>query len=239
MSDNATQVWIPFLSAALTAAVAAVAILANLRSNKQILTGQLSQRVWERRTEIYVEIIQQTDAIDPHNLKTPEGFRDAANEAVGEKVPLLPIDPESDEWRNFEAKIEAFSSPEVRYLYRLWDSAIAAWSWAIVTVVAHLQLGSEDVSQYQDRVQKSYDMIYGTREELIAQIRAELRFEGRKTDHISAEQDEHFGYLTSLEVNQNRRDARPIRSARMIDIEIDNRGNMHQSMRLGERVNDD
>jgi hypothetical protein len=73
MSQSALQdKWLPYLSQIPTAIVAVVAIPANRRSSKETLTGQLNQRIWERRTEIYLEMIRQTEMLDPSNLKTPK-----------------------------------------------------------------------------------------------------------------------------------------------------------------------
>jgi hypothetical protein len=99
MSSGEIQVWLPYLSQIPTATVAIVAILANRRSSKETLATQLSQRVWERRTEIYLEIIRQTGIVDPNRQRTPEGFRNAATAAGGEKVSFLPVDANSNEWR--------------------------------------------------------------------------------------------------------------------------------------------
>jgi len=201
------------------------------------LTGQLSQRVWERRTEIYLEVIRQTDIVDPHHQKPPEGFKKAATEARGEKVSLLPVNPDSDEWRSFEAGIEAFASAEVRFLYWLWDSAVAAWTFAMSAAIAHDQLGFGEYKESRDRVRQTYNMAISAREEIVAQIRAELRFESRQPGVISFRQEELMGYLTDLNVDHSRHETRPIRSSRLVDIGIDQNGkSLKHTIRLGEKM---
>lgn len=237
MSQSAVQEWLPYLSQILTATVAVIAILVNRRSSKDTLAGQLNQRIWERRTEIYLEMIRQTDVVDPHNLMTPEGLRDAAIKTKEQKVPLLPIDPSSEEWRDFEARIEAFASPEVRFLYWLWDSAVAAWTWAISTAVSHHQHNDEEKYQeWQERVRQTYNITFFAREELVTQIRAELRFETRQPGVISFKQEPLLGYLTDLDVGRGRYEIRPTRSTRVIDIAIDKHGNLDQTIRLGQKT---
>lgn len=239
MTGNTIQSWLPYSGQVLTAVVAAIAILANRNTSRETLTGQLTQRVWERRTEVYLQVIRQTDSVDPHNLRSPEGFRESAESARGEEIPLLPTSPDSDEWREFEATIEAFASGEVRYLYWLWDSAIAAWTMAISGAVVHAEHDSPEREKSRSRVQQTYDMVFHAREELVAQIRAELRFGTRRVDHISYKQDRHFGYLTDLRISGNQRDMRPVRASRMLNVMMDWRGNLHQTIRMGERTEEE
>ncbi len=105
------------------------------------------------------------------------------------------------------------------------------------TAVSHYQLNDEEKYQeWRERVRQTYKITFFAREELVTQIRAELRFETRQTGVISFKQEALLGYLTDLDVDRGRFEIRPTRSSRVLDIAIDEHGNSHLTMRLGEKT---
>lgn len=227
---------IPYASQILTVAIAVVAILMTRRSSKETVGSQLEQKMWDKRTETYIDIIKEVTRLDPRRSPTAEGFIDKAAEADGESVDFLPVDRHSEEWRNFEARVEALASPEVRFLYWLWDATVAGWTWRMSKVIIHESIPDSEYQEEAHReLQETYEAVYSSQKELFAQIRAELRFERRELRGIEVERPEgYMGAVTRLDIDWSRHEQPAVvRASRLMTIRQTPGGWQHE-MELGD-----
>ena len=118
-----------YVSSFATAVVAVVAIVVGRRSSKDTLRNELRQRMWEKRTDTYIDILRQTQSIDPR-ATTPHTI--AKKAASGETVPILP-EIDTAEWLEFTARVDAVASDEVRSLFSLWKDPCRAGHGCWVT----------------------------------------------------------------------------------------------------------
>ncbi|MDX3101624.1 hypothetical protein [Nonomuraea angiospora] len=231
---------LPYLSQAMTIIVAVVAIAFTRISSRESVNSQLRQKMWEKKAETYVEIIRQTTRADPHNGKTPEGYMREAAQDPGGEVRFLPVDTDDREWQDFEARVEAFASPEVRYLYSLWMSAVAGWTWTTSKSIVHADRQSEHHEVAKQERHTALAGVFAAHQELIAQIRAELRFEKRELKNIKYRQVEgFFDAIVGVEVDWSRHDTpTPIRASRLLTIRRFERNGAEgwkHTIALGER----
>lgn len=190
---------LPYLSSVLTAIVAIVAIVVGRRSSKDALSNQLKQRMWEKRTDTYIEILRETLSIDPRETTA---HRVAKLGSSGEKVPILPH-LESSEWLEFSARVDAVASEEVRSLFSLWERCLSGWTWILVKAVIHLDPSSEAHDESKEELEKTYDAIFIAQALLTQQIRSELRFESYALPNLTLKAPEgYFGAITEIEMDK-------------------------------------
>jgi len=178
------QTSLPYLVQLATLALAAVAIVVNRRSSKETVDIQLLQRVWEKRTQTYLDAINLTKRQNPLERPKSDGFKKQLDD--GETVDFLAIDIDSEEWREFESRIEAYASEEVGALYSSWHHSLGEWTWTMAKCLfeSYEHFPARDEAEAQnDAVLKA---VYSAREMLVAQIRAELRFESYRLPPVKS-----------------------------------------------------
>ncbi|MET8763582.1 hypothetical protein [Lentzea sp. NPDC004782] len=165
----------PFAAALLTALVATLAIVYNRKSTRDTLEVQLLQRMWEKRADVYIEMIDMVKKLNPYRGKTLEWMRDAS--AKGEPVSFLAKDMDSPKWRKLETRINALVSEEVLSLFELWRSAIGQYTWAAAAALLHFEKTSKHHDEMMQKYEASMKAVHRAEELLVAQVRIELRFD--------------------------------------------------------------
>jgi len=196
------SVWLPYISSATTAVVAVVAIVVGRLSSKDTLTTQLKQRMWERRSDLYVDALKTVQEIDVREI-TPDAVLKKA--ARGGPVLLLPY-LDTPEWREFSARVDALASDEVRSLFSVWERCLSGWSWCLTKAATHSDPLGEFYKEARSELQTSYQAVAAARGLLTDQIRSELRFESRpfpKFTYVAPE--EFMGAITELKATDHPR----------------------------------
>ncbi|MFJ8470421.1 hypothetical protein [Kitasatospora sp. NPDC094011] len=211
---------LPYISQAATLSIAAASVAFSRKSSREVQRREVSTKTWEKRTDTYTQILRELSDLDPTSLPTPEGFHERATAAdvATEGVPLLPKDLDSDDWKDFRARVEAFSSEEVRYLFSLWLACLSGWTWLTMKCVIHFKSDRHKFELAKNELDASYESVYAARMELTEQIRAELNFGHRAVRKVTVASPEGFmGAVTEVEFQPGRQtDLRPISAARMV-----------------------
>ncbi|MFF5297241.1 hypothetical protein [Paractinoplanes globisporus] len=193
------QAALPWVTSIATTVLAAIAIIATRRNAKETVASQLSQRMWDKRADVYREILYWTQVQDPGRRPTSKGFKERSDGADG--TLLLAFDTDSEEWHRFECGVEAYSSDDIYRLFMLWQSTLTAWAWQMTKAVIH-QPPSEYHGKAERELAECYKTTHSARELLAEQIRAELRFEKRKPPRITIQAHRLFG-VRRIEVNRD------------------------------------
>src|SRR3989442_3646776 len=150
----------------------------------------------------------------------PEAFheRATAENVAPEGVPLLPKDLDSDDWKEFRARVEAFASEEVRYLFSLWLACLFGWTWLTTKCVIHYGNDSQKFTLAKGELSSSYESVYDARMELTEQIRAELNFSRRSVRKVAVVIPEGFvGAVAKVKFQPGcQEDLRPISASRIV-----------------------
>jgi hypothetical protein len=176
----------PLVTSLLTVVIAAFAIIYNRRSTKDTLSVQLRQRLWEKRTEIYVEMLDRISKQNPYKRPDLDWLR-RKSEEEGKSVKILAGGRGGKAWQKFEIRVKAFSSDEVLAVYELWDSALSQYTWAVGKAFLHLDKASEHYEEAQRELKASMKAVYNAEKLLQQHIRAELRFEDKPLPDIRFE----------------------------------------------------
>ncbi|MEU6497657.1 hypothetical protein ABZ890_46195 [Streptomyces sp. NPDC046984] len=208
---------LPFISQAATLVIAAAAVLFSHRASKEVGQRELSTKMWEKRTDTYTEILRATQDLDPTRRPTPEGFATQSDDVPPEDVRLLARDLESEEWKEFTARVDSFASDEVRYLFYLWLASLSGWSWLIMKCVIHYGRDSVKFTEADDELQRSYKATHSICLELTAQVRAELAFKKRSVRKVSLiGPDKYFGAVIDVEFTRGKQtNLEPLHAARL------------------------
>jgi hypothetical protein len=192
---------LPYVAQLVTAAIAIVAVISARQSSRASLQGELRQRMWEKRTDAYLDLLRELLFFDPRDV----GPKQIADQAEDGKEVLILEHFESREWISFVARIEAVSSDEVRYLFDIWQRALSGWTWILSKALVHLDLESEFHEEAQSELRDAQDAIEMARVILTEQVRAELRFEKPELPEIEAVAPEaYFGAITKLRAHARR-----------------------------------
>ncbi|MFC8843925.1 hypothetical protein ACFT8Q_28050 [Streptomyces griseoincarnatus] len=211
---------LPYISQAATLAIAASAVAFSHRASKEVGHRELSTKMWEKRTDTYTEILRATQDLDPTRRPTPESFIEQSTEASPEGMELLARDLESEEWKDFTARVDSFASDEVRYLFYLWLASVSGWCWLTMKCIIH---HGGDLTKYgkaNDELQRSYKATHAVRLELTEQIRAELSFKQRfvRRAEITGP-DQYFGAVIDVKFTRGKQvDLEPLHAARLTSI---------------------
>uniref|UniRef100_UPI003F65C1A4 hypothetical protein n=1 Tax=Streptomyces albidoflavus TaxID=1886 RepID=UPI003F65C1A4 len=222
MKDRGTMVnflsdALPYISQAATLAIAAAAVIFSHRASKDVSQRELTMKMWEKRTDTYTEILRATQDLDPTRRPTPEGFVTQSDDASSGDMQLLARDLESEEWKEFTARVDSFASDEVRYLFYLWLASLSGWSWLIMKCVIHYGKDPVKYSEADAELQCSYQATHSVCLELTAQVRAELAFKQRNVRKVSLTgPDQYFGAVTNVEFTRGKQtDLEPLHAARL------------------------
>ena len=192
---------LPYLSSLATTVVAIVAIVMGRRSNKDVLSNGLKQRMWEKRTDTYIEILRRTQEAHPDKI-TLDTVMEQVSE--GKEVVILPY-VETAEWGDFSARVDALSSNEVRVLFSLWERCLDGWTWCLMKLIAHREPDDELHLESQNELDKANEAILNARYLLMEHIRGELRFENPPMPKVSYVEEEAFmGAITEFDVKSGR-----------------------------------
>ncbi len=192
---------LPYLSSLATTVVAIVAIVVGRRSSKDVLSYELKQRMWEKRTDTYIEILRRTQEAHPDKTTLNTVMEQAYG---GEEVVILPY-IETIEWSDFSARVDALSSNEVRLLFSLWERCLDGWTWCLMKLIAHRELDDEHHLESKSELDKANEAILNARYLLTEHIRSELRFENQPMPKVSYVEEEGFmGAITELDVETGR-----------------------------------
>ncbi|WP_158697141.1 hypothetical protein [Streptomyces hokutonensis] len=161
--------------------------------------------------------MRATQDLDPTRRPTPEGFATQSDDAPPEGVQLLARDLESEEWKEFTARVDSFASDEARYLFYLWLATLSGWSWLIMKCVIHYGRDPVKYNEANGELQRTYKATHSVCVELTAQIRAELAFKQRNVRKVSVKgPDKYFGAVTDVEFTRGKQtDLEPIHSSRL------------------------
>ena len=77
----------PYLSSLATTVVAIVAIVVGRQSSKDVLSNELRRRMWEKRTDTYIEILKRTQKVHPDKVTLDSVMGQASD---GGDVVILP-----------------------------------------------------------------------------------------------------------------------------------------------------
>ncbi|WP_413758564.1 hypothetical protein [Streptomyces sp. MMBL 11-3] len=214
---------LPYISQAATLFVAAAAVFFSHRTSKEGGRRELTTKMWEKRTDTYTEILRATQDLDPTRRPTPEGFVTQSGDAPPEGVQLLARDLESEEWKEFTARVDSFASDEVRYLFYLWLASLSGWSWLIMKCVIHYGRDPVKYSEANGELERSYKATHSICLELTAQVRAELSFRQRNVRKVSiVGPDRYFGAVVDVEFTRGKQiDLEPIHAARPLMLARD------------------
>ena len=183
---------LPYVAQFLTFIIAVVAIIAGRRSNKDTVTSELKQRMWEKRTDAYLDILRETLSFDPRDITPHTVAKQEAEFPILERL-------ETQEWLQFTARVEAVATDEVRYLFSLWERAVAGWTWILAKAIIHFDPTSKAHKESQAELETSYTAVFTARMILTDQIRAELRFEQPKLPPVELVAPEaYLGAITEL-----------------------------------------
>jgi hypothetical protein len=187
---------LPYLSSLATTVVAIVAIVVGRRSSKDVLSNELRQRMWEKRTDTYIEILKRTQEVHPDKVTLNSVMEQASD---GEDVVILPY-IETDEWLEFSARVDALSSDEVRSLFSLWERCLDGWTWCLSKLIAHRDEDDEFHLKSKAELETANEAILTARYLLTEHIRSELRFENRPLPNVRyVAPDGFFGAITEIE----------------------------------------
>ncbi len=198
---------LPYISQAATLAIAAAAVISPHRTSKEDGERELSAKTWEKRTDTYTEILRTLRDLDPTKRPSPEGILESHSLGEDETngTDIFARDFDSDEWKDFSARVDSFASDEVRYLFYLWFATIAGWSWLMMKCLIH-QNG--DTIKYADanrELQRCYSAAHEVSKELTEQVRAELAFKKRSVRRVTATGPEgFFGALTEVSFSRGK-----------------------------------
>lgn len=211
---------LPYISQAATLAIAAAAVAFSHRASKEVGQRELSTKMWEKRTDTYTEILRALQDLDPTRRPTPEGFIAQSDQAPPEGMELLARDLESEEWKEFTARVDSFASDEVRYLLYLWLASLSGWCWLIMKCVIHHGSDAAKYSEANDELQRSYKAIHAVRLELTEQIRAELSFKQRFVRKVEVTGPEkYFGAVIDVQFTRGKQvDLEPLHAAHLTSI---------------------
>lgn len=188
---NIVSVLLQFGASVCTAVVAVVAIVANRRSTREVITKDLKIKIWEKRATTYVELLQAIDRQDVTRRPSPEYMFSSARE--GATVSLLESDMSTFEWKHFEANIEVYASMEVRMLYLCWKAGLSRWTWATAVHVTHLDNDLEDADpeHFLQEKRLAEAVLRRAHNELLWRVRSELEFRERKLPKFQVKEDEN------------------------------------------------
>ncbi|MEH0841892.1 hypothetical protein V6U81_05775 [Micromonospora sp. CPCC 205711] len=168
-------VLVPLASSLLTAIVAVAAVVASRKSSRDTVEKDLRLSLWEKRNEIYIELLVRLDKQDPSTRPAAAGMRDKA--LSGEVVSILRQDPHSKDWKNFEAKLRAYASKDVWTLYSIWLATLGTWTFLRSACLTHIMGDREKFDSFSKREDKTRDAILQISRKITHYVRAELRFE--------------------------------------------------------------
>lgn len=192
------------------AVIAAIAITANRRSTREIISKDLRVKIWEKRANAYVELIQAINRQDVTERPSSEAILAAAHN--GETVNLLTSNMGTSEWSHFEASVEVYASPEVRQLYLCWKAGISSWTWATATHVTHLDgvPVAPNPDEWLSKKRRAEITLHRARNELLWRIRSELDFQDRALPRFQVEEDQVPGVMVATFLDAARKDDLPV-----------------------------
>ncbi|MFF4893440.1 hypothetical protein [Micromonospora chersina] len=135
----------------------------------------LQLSLWEKRNEIYIELLLRLERQDPSNRPASAGMRDGA--LSGKVVSLLKQDPNSKDWKNFEAKLRAYASKDVWALYSIWLTTLGTWTFLRSACLTHIMGDQEKFDSFSQREDVTRDALLKISRKVTHYVRAELRFE--------------------------------------------------------------
>ncbi|MFF1656194.1 hypothetical protein [Streptomyces sp. NPDC058255] len=211
---------LPYISQTATLAIAAAAVVFSHKASKEVGQRELTTKMWEKRTDTYTEILRATQDLDPTDRPTPEGFAAKCEDAPPEGVELLARDLDSEEWKEFTARVDSFASDEVRYLFYLWLASLSGWAWLIMKCLIHYERDAVKYNGAIGELQRSYTVTHSVSKELTAQIRAELSFKQRFVRKVSVAAPEGFlGAVVDVEFIRGKQvDLEPLHAGRPVSV---------------------
>ena len=176
-SDSlASLIAIQLLPQVLTAFIAGLAIIASRRSSRESVEKDLKLRMWEKRTDVYLEFLTRLDRQDPTRHRSLNQLYAEACE--GETVSLLREDMGTEDWKNFEARLRAHASKEIWSFYLVWRTMLGTWAFLQGSCLIHRDTGkAESLADFEARQARTMKGIHRLSQLIAHQLRAELRFE--------------------------------------------------------------
>jgi hypothetical protein len=154
--------------------VALAGIGAGVWSTSRTLAESRDNRLWSHRADVYVELVrrvQRERSVDLEETLRTMSTLDAMPDVHWQSE----RDRDPSAWRNLEVQVLTYASDETRQLYEAWDHALLRLAGVVqpprVTGVARADGSARTVS-------KAIDDVVATGDQLIGQIRAELRSGG-------------------------------------------------------------
>ncbi|WP_157441789.1 hypothetical protein [Actinoplanes awajinensis] len=175
---------VPLVASILTAAVAAIAIIAGRRSSRESVEKDLRLKTWEKRTEAYLELLTKVESQDP--LQAPYVEKQCKDLMQGKAVDLLRHSIEDGEWKIFEARLRAYASSDIWALYSAWLSALATWTFFRSAAIIHVtQEDAKKAQEFKNKEEKVRATIGLAAKTIIHYVRGEMRFESLPPIKIS------------------------------------------------------
>ncbi|WP_133828475.1 hypothetical protein [Actinomycetospora succinea] len=171
------------ISPILTAAVAIGAIVYTRRSASDTIKKDLGVKLWDKRTEVYQDLMLYVNESDIRKMGSVEDFCERAR--AGDSA-LIPVDVDSEEWKRLGSRVSIYASKNVASLFSFWKFTLAGWSWNRSALVVNSDKDNPDfdrdaAERDEEETAKSLTLL---RDELLLHIRAELDFRQRAMPKI-------------------------------------------------------
>jgi len=154
--------------------VALAGIGAGMWSTSRTLAESRDNRLWSHRADLYLDLVrrvQQERSIDLDETLMAMSTLDAMPDVYWQSA----RDRDRGAWRNLEVQVLTYASDQTRQLYDAWDHALRRLAGVVQPDRVTGAARADDPAR---TVRKAIDDVIATGDQLVDQIRSELRSGG-------------------------------------------------------------